>query len=572
MDLQNFIRVAQRRWWLLVSFALIGVLIGYATTPPAGANATTTYIATHSLLSAGDPSDAGGAGGTVSFSQVPVFVRIGEVPKRAATALGYSGSPVTLAATIKVNADPKTRLIEISTTSADPADAVRVADTFASEMVNYLTERRDQVTRDRQASLLTRIAAIEERVRQDDSALFAKPNDLTLRAQRDASTREYSAAFEEYQQSVSKLSAIGLTTLQTATAVPVKEGGLSVPRTRGSRTAIAGLVALLVGVAVANLAEQLDTRIRDRRQAEDTFDLPVIIEVPRFHRGERGEQLVVGSDSSLRLAEVYRTLRSSLMFLISNAAQAEPTKKSVGVIVVTSPGPGEGKTSTAANLAAAFAETGRQVLLVNADFRRPRISKFFMSERQLNALAQRKQEQSRSVKNTLISTKVRGVRLLDMSDVGGAPGKLARDSARAIASLRSSFDVVIVDTPPLSVSAEALEFISDATAVLVMARLGHTSIAAASRAADLLRYGGASNTVIGLSDTGSQAGAKYYGYYGYYNEKSAAKRSRFSRGKAAILADHRAVQEPEPRDEATDPWAGAHEAAWPQNDPSQQSR
>ncbi|CAB5007490.1 MAG: AAA family ATPase [Actinobacteria bacterium] len=260
------------------------------------------------------------------------------------------------------------------------------------------------------------------------------------------------------------------------------------------------------------------------------------------------------------------------MFLISNAAQTEPAAKSVGVVVVTSPGPGEGKTSTAANLAAAFAETGRQVLLVNADFRRPRISKFFMSERQLNALAQRKQEQSRSVKNTLISTKVRGVRLLDMSDVGGAPGKLARDSARAIASLRSSFDVVIVDTPPLSVSAEALEFISDATAVLVMARLGHTSIAAASRAADLLRYGGASNTVIGLSDTGSQAGAKYYGYYGYYNEKSAAKRSRFSRGKAAILADHRAVQEPEPRDEATDPWAGAHEAAWPQNDPSQQSR
>jgi len=559
----------------LVSFALIGVLIGYATTPPAGANATTNYIATHSLLSAGDPSDAGGAGGTVSFSQVPVFVRIGEVPKRAATALGYSGSPLTLAARIKVNADPKTRLIEISTTSADPAEAVRVADTFASEMVKYLTERQDQVTRDRQASLLTRIAAIEERVRQDDSALFAKPNDLTLRAQRDASTREYSAAFEEYQTSVSKLSAIGLTTLQTATAAPVKEDGLSVPRTRGSRTAIAGLVALLVGVAVANLAEQLDTRIRDRRQAEDTFDLPVIIEVPRFHRSERGEQLVVGSDSSLRLAEVYRTLRSSLMFLISNAAQAEPAAKSVGVVVVTSPGPGEGKTSTAANLAAAFAETGRQVLLVNADFRRPRISKFFMSERQLDALALRKHGQSRSVENTLISTKVRGVRLLDMSGVGGTPGELARDAARAIASLRSSFDVVIVDTPPLSVSAEALEFISDATAVLVMARLGQTSIAGAARAADLLRYGGANNTVIGLSDVGSQAGAKYYGYYGYYgyyDENSTAGRRRLGRGKAATLANRRAVQEPEPRDEDTDPRAGAHEAAWPQNDPSQQSR
>ena len=159
-----------------------------------------------------------------------------------------------------------------------------------------------------------------------------------------------------------------------------------------------------------------------------------------------------------------------------------------------------------------------------------------------------------------------------MSGVGGTPGELARDAARAIASLRSSFDVVIVDTPPLSVSAEALEFISDATAVLVMARLGHTSIAAAARAADLLRYGGANNTVIGLSDAGSQAGAKYYGYYGYYDENSTAGRSRLGRGKAATLANRRAVQEPEPRDEDTDPQAGAHESAWPQNDPSQQSR
>ena len=84
-----------------MSFALIGVLIGYATTPPAEANAT-NYIATHSLLYAGNPSDTGGANGTVPFSQVPIFVRIGEVPKRAATTLGYSGSPLTLAETIKV--------------------------------------------------------------------------------------------------------------------------------------------------------------------------------------------------------------------------------------------------------------------------------------------------------------------------------------------------------------------------------------------------------------------------------------------------------------------------------------
>ena len=118
---------------------------------------------------------------------------------------------------------------------------------------------------------------------------------------------------------------------------------------------------------------------------------------------------------------------------------------------------------------------------------------------------------------SLLATKVMGVRMLDLAGQPASPGELARETARYIAALRSQFDVVIIDTPPLSVTAEALEFIPDASAVLVMSRLGRTSVNAAERAAELVRYGGASNVAVGLSDTGTQNTKRYrrYGYYYY---------------------------------------------------------
>ena len=97
LELQDYIRAARRRWWPLAAFALLGVLIRLLTAPKQGAAAPTNYRAVHSLLNSGDTYEASGEVGTVPFDQVAMFVRVGDVPKRAAATLGFTGSPLALA-------------------------------------------------------------------------------------------------------------------------------------------------------------------------------------------------------------------------------------------------------------------------------------------------------------------------------------------------------------------------------------------------------------------------------------------------------------------------------------------
>lgn len=502
---------------MLVAFALVGLLIGVFVAPSKSDKSPTSYRATTSMLFAGDTAKSSATTGSVRFDQVPVYVRIGDVPVAVAKKLGRSDDPVLLGQSMRVTSDAKTGLIEITATAATAADATALSDTFASETVAYLVRRQEEVRTARLNGLLARVSTTEQELKRAETALAPKPNDAELKAQRDAASRQYALAYDEYQTALAQPADTGLSILQSATASKVTSGGLKVPTSRPARALLTMLVATLIAFGVILVVERLDNRLRDRRRAEEVFELPVIVEVPTFPRAlQRTDELIVGSDASAHLAEVYRTLRTSLVFL-AGARDGSGEQQQLGVIVVTSPSPAEGKTSTAANLAAAFAETGRSVLVVNADFRRPRIGRFFLRAGQPMGFAGPRTSPTYGADGAVLATKVMGVRMLDLAGQQATPGELARETARHIAALRSQFDVVIIDTPPLSVTAEALEFIPDASAVLIMARLGRTSVSAAERAAELVRYGGASNVAVGLSDTGAHNSKRYrrYGYYYY---------------------------------------------------------
>ena len=187
----------------------------------------------------------------------------------------------------------------------------------------------------------------------------------------------------------------------------------------------------------------------------------------------------------------------------------------VGAILVTSPSPAEGKTTIAVNLAAAFAETGRSVVVVNADFRRPLASKILSDERP--PLPAALDGIDRLDPSTfLAATKIPGVRLLDLAPLGGAPGDLTRATVRLVTALVEQVDVLVVDTPPLVVTTEALEFVPVAKVVVLVGRIGRTATAAAQRAGELARFGGAQQVAVALNDTGSMRLRRttYYDYYG----------------------------------------------------------
>ena len=109
-----------------------------------------------------------------------------------------------------------------------------------------------------------------------------------------------------------------------------------------------------------------------------------------------------------------------------------------------------------------------------------------------------------------------GVQLLDLSSLGGTPGDLTRATVRLISTLADQVDVVVIDTPPLAVTTEALDFVPVSNVVVLVARIGRTATAVAQRAGELIRFGGAEQIAVALNDTGSSrlGRTSYYDYYG----------------------------------------------------------
>ena len=244
-----------------------------------------------------------------------------------------------------------------------------------------------------------------------------------------------------------------------------------------SRGVLGGLLGLLAGVGLALVADKLDRRLRTREDAEIAFELPVLAEVPKLTSAQQRQHDLVAVSSPLsRGAEAYRAVRTSLLFQQGAAAAERAPTPSAGngsstdshalfepeqlaplVLMVTSALPGEGKTTTSANLAAVFGEAGSSVLLLNCDFRRPSIHEMFGVP-----------DEPRRVQDTAVP----GVKVVTnvLGEAGANPAQVVAAQRQVINSARSRFDVVILDTAPLLTANDAIEVVGAADLVLLVAR------------------------------------------------------------------------------------------------------
>jgi Mrp family chromosome partitioning ATPase len=572
MEPIEYIRVLMRRWPIIAVCAFIGAGFAFIGTDPEPEPIQETYVARHTLLSSSNQFGTQSLIGTITFAQVPIFATTGEVPRLAAEELNFSGPPAVLASKVTVVEDLATGTLVFTTTQDDADDAVRIADTFADITVRYLAEQQEEIRQDRLANSLADIDRLENEIEELDAEIgeqlidqaearqaggAAGEVDSILRSRRDTAVREYSSAYESYRALVGTETAdLNLTTLERAQPVPQSTGGFTPPRTRSTRVPIAAALGALIGAGIALLAERLDAKLSDRRKAEEAFGAAVVAELPSLSRKQRQARVVVAPDMNSAAAEAFRSLRTSLTFM---AAGGQPSADDdrVGVLLVSSPSPSEGKTTTAVNLAAAFAETGRRTVVVNADFRRPIITGILTEERPkppagLAAIDRLDPE------SFLAPTTMPGVELLDLSSLGGSPGDLTRGTYRLVAALNERVDVIVVDTPPLAVTTEALEFVPLAEVVVLVGRIGRTAAASAQRAGELVRFGGAKHLAIAITDAGSTR-MKRHGYYDYYGTGGTKpgkdeKRSRFRRGATEPTEDdHVGIDVPESVDTVEPP-------------------
>jgi capsular exopolysaccharide synthesis family protein len=529
MEPLDYLRLLRRRWRLLAAAVLVAGVVAWVTTPADEGDGQITFEATHILL-----RDDAAQTPPPALAQVALFVETGDVPQQVADRLDSDEAAASLIRRVEVVPDEPSGSVEITASGATREEAAELANAFGEETLAYFGEEAQRVqeeaiqaANDEVTRLQAEIDAIE-----DDIAAAEEAGEGTgvLEAQRDARIRQYAVALDRQTQVLDQpppsAGYVSLASASPELATP-RDGGFETPRSRPVRVGIATLVGALLGLAAVLIAERLDPRIHTRDTATAAFGLPVVAEVPRSDafktKGPRS--IVVVNDPLSAAAEAYRNLRAAVLLTpVSHLGAARGRAMADDdphVILVTSPTPGDGKTTTTANLAAAFAETGRSVLVLSCDFRRPEIHRYLSVPDRPGLSAVLGGE--RRLEEVIRPTTVNGVYVAP--DGGGLRhlGDLASEGHELLDRARQLADVVLVDTAPVLATNDASELIPAVDAVVVVCRSGRTRAESAREARTLFER--LSTPVAGVVLTGvPEVQSPYSGYYTSKVQKRAAPR------------------------------------------------
>jgi capsular exopolysaccharide synthesis family protein len=260
--------------------------------------------------------------------------------------------------------------------------------------------------------------------------------------------------------------------------------------TSRQKTVVGFLVGLFLGIVIAFFLEYLDQTIKTAADVERALRLPVLGLIPLdprglrvgAHTGRRRGALALISQSAPDdpTSEAYRALRTNVTFVSAE-------QRALQLICFTSPGPGEGKSTTASNLAITLAQQGAHTLLVDADLRRPQVHRAFnlVQEPGLTDILVGAATLREAVRPNVIPN-------LDVLP-GGAlppnPSELLGSEAmhRLLGELRAQYDSIIFDTPPALAVTDATVLGTNADAVIIVLRAGETEEPAAQRAVEMFR-------------------------------------------------------------------------------------
>jgi receptor protein-tyrosine kinase len=250
-----------------------------------------------------------------------------------------------------------------------------------------------------------------------------------------------------------------------------------------TRIAAGAVGGLLVGVLIALAVGVSDTKLRRRERVEEVSGVALLGTLIEDDTRDGVVDIAAGGPAAERLRE----LRTNVQFARTPAGQ-QPR-----VIAVTSPSPQDGRSSTAVDLAVAFAESGHSVLLVDGDLVNPSLPALLKLGPEDTARATGKGFTTlvagqHDISETVIDVADRGFSLLAAGPVPTVRGELWGDEAvpRVLEVLRRHFDYVIIDTPPLTKYSDGAVAAALGDGALVLGRIGHTKSSALRKALKVL--------------------------------------------------------------------------------------
>jgi len=420
-------------------------------------------------------------------------------------------------------------------------------DDYAAMISKYGTENP------RVVHLRAEIAGVDEAIRKEESTIIKRAekelevairNQANLMSQLDAEKQhaydtnskivEYSLAKREYEsnrtlydQLEQRLQEAGIIAGLHSTSIRMIDPAdtpdyPSKPR-KSFNLALGTLAGFLVGVFLSLIVHILDTNIKSVSDVEEKLGLPLLGVIPSVESSEvMADAFIHRATSGVeagwsQIAESYRSLRTGLLL---SRAGAPPR-----VLLISSSKPAEGKTSVSTLSSITFALSGARVLLIDADLRRPTVHmRFKIPNRE--GLSSILTGVSKLEDVRYVHPKVPTLHVLPSGPIAPMPSELlgSPEMSAFVESLRSIYDFVIIDTPPVLTVTDALVLVPISDGVAMVLRYGEATTKVAARSRDLLLRSGANllGAILNAVDYKSPDYAEYYGrsYKDYYASRN----------------------------------------------------
>ncbi len=432
-----------------------------------------------------------------------------------------------------------TTLIMLQIENENPELAARIANTLAKTFIAQNQENQTSRYASSKDNLLRQLKQLESDIATTQTALDkarGAPGNgaevTRLETSLAQSRSSYSNLLKSYEDiRIAEAKSIDNVIVAEPAEVPTRPVRPNVLM----NTLLAAVVGAMLAVGVAFLIEYLDDSIRSPDDADNALHLPTLGTIMRTSVPHPPDRLFVQTSPRSPMAESYRALRTNVQF--SNVDT--PTK----AILVTSANPTEGKSTTAANLAAAMAQGGLRVVLVDGDMRRPSQHQIFEVTNDYgltNALLQDGAE----LNGSLQQTKIENLFLLPTGPIPPNPSELlgSQRMRRLITALKEQFDAVIIDSPPVLAVTDPAVLAPQADGVILVVGAGETRRGAAQRAVTHLTQVGARFLGVALNKISRGGrGYGYYYYYYYYDSATGQKRRRSAGSKPTSPAQNSPV-------------------------------
>ena len=565
MELRYYLNLLRRWAWLLILGGIIGAVGAYAASwyQPLVFSSTTKAMVMRTPIEAVADYSASMSDRQVinTYAQLiftePVLRTVGEK-------LGF---PVSKGA-ISIRQVPDAQLLELTVEDNNPQSAALIANTLLNVLIEYneslqagrfasseeslqaqIAQIESQIdalelslVQISQETIQTQLQDIEQRIAELTSEIQAKENQ-----EKDASFEK--SMLELYQDVYLNILVFGETSTnnnrdnqiqatlalyqQIHTNLLNNYENIRLERLRSTPNVVQieiapvptrpirpqplndALLGAAVGVfvmgAIAFLIEYLDDTIRDPDEIPRQLDLPVLGLIAH-HNGISGKVISAAQPRS-PITEAFRALRIN----IQNARGELPLK----TLMITSPSPSDGKSTISTNLGTVIVQSGRSVVLMDADMHRPKLHIILKMSNRLGVSNLLSQSQIR-VENVIRETNIPGLKVVTTGDLPLNPAELlgSERMSEVLREIGANTDMIVIDSPPILAVTDPAALASRVDGVLLVIKPGVTKMAAAKQAVEQLQRSGAQILGVVLNDVDiNRSRSKYY-YKGYYYQYS----------------------------------------------------